>query len=52
MSTDLKNQLLFVFVTEALTSKVRDGLPLELLYAGDLLSVADIMNVLKEKMLI
>ena len=41
--------LLFVAVMEVVTQKVREGLPWELLYADDLVLVAQSIEELKEK---
>lgn len=43
--------LLFVAVMEVLTCEVREGLPWELLYADDLVLMAESMGELKEKVL-
>ena len=47
----VRSSLLLVVVVEVLTSKVRDNLPWELLYADDLVLVAESREELKEKML-
>ena len=43
--------LLFVAVMEVLTQEVREGLPWELLYADDLVLMAESVEDLKEKVL-
>ena len=45
------SKLLFVVVMEALTQDVREGLPWELLYAGDLVLMAESIEELKGKVL-
>ena len=41
--------LLFVIVLEALSREFRTGLPMELLYADDLVLMAETLELLKEK---
>src|SRR5664279_3429253 len=41
--------LLFIIVLEALSREFREGLPMELLYADDLVLLADSMEELMEK---
>ena len=41
--------LLFIIVLEALSSAFREGLPMELLYADDLVLLADTVNLLIQK---
>ena len=43
--------LLFACVMEALTQEVREGLPWELLYADDLVLMAESIEELKEKVM-
>ena len=43
------SQLLFMIVLEALSKKFRKGLPYELLYAGDLVLIAESQELLVEK---
>ena len=43
--------LLFIMVMEALSRTFRGGLPLELLYADDLVLLAETVKLLKEKIL-
>ena len=42
--------LLFIIVSEALSREFREGLPIELLYADDLVSVAESEELLIEKL--
>ena len=42
---------LFIIVMEALSSEFRDGLPLELLYADDLVLMAETEDLLVEKII-
>ena len=42
--------LLFVVVMEVRARRVKEGLPWELLYADDLMLIAESMDGLKEKM--
>ena len=42
--------LLFIIVMEAVTHSVREGLPWEMLYAGDLVLVGKCEEELKEKL--
>jgi len=45
----LLSPLLFVIVLEALSREVMDGLPMELLYADDLVLMAEVEKLLVEK---
>ena len=42
--------LLFIIVLEALSRKFREGLPMELLYANDLVLIAETKELLLEKL--
>ena len=44
--------LLFVIVLEALSKEFRAGLPMELLYADDLVLMAETLELLKERIVI